>query len=61
MSAKFYDPLGIVSPVTILFKIFFQQLCRAGIDWDDPLTGDLAERWRSLCAAVEGSEAVSVP
>lgn len=61
MSAKFYDPLGIVSPVTILFKIFFQQLCKAKIGWDDVLTGDLAEKWKKICASVGGSEALIVP
>ena len=29
ISAKFFDPLGVVSPVTILFKMFCQQLCEA--------------------------------
>lgn len=61
MSAKFYDPLGIVSPVTILFKMFFQQLCKAKVDWDDPLTGELVEKWMELCTAVRGSEALIVP
>ncbi|XP_070169321.1 uncharacterized protein [Polyergus mexicanus] len=33
--AKFYDPLGWVTPVTITAKIFMQQLWRLKIDWDD--------------------------
>ena len=61
MSAKFYDPLGIVSPITILFKMFFQQLCKAKINWDKPITGDLAETWKKLCSAVKSSEALVVP
>ena len=48
MSARFYDPLGIISPVTIQFKIFFQQLCKAKVDWDNILTGDLLKKWEQL-------------
>ena len=31
MTARFFDPLGIVSPVTVLFKMFFQRLCESGV------------------------------
>lgn len=37
ISARFFDLLGIVSPVTILFKIFCQQLCEVKLRWDEPL------------------------
>ena len=40
IAAKFFDPHGVVSPVTIMFKIFCQQLCEAKVEWDEPLTGD---------------------
>ena len=43
VAAKFFDPLGVVSPVTILFKMFCQQLCEAKVGWDEPLSGNL---WR---------------
>ena len=44
MVARFLDPLGILTPVTILFKMFFHQLCEVGVGWDNPLTDDLLER-----------------
>lgn len=34
----FYDPLGFMSPVIVQF---FQELCTAKLDWDQPLSGKL--------------------
>uniref|UniRef100_A0A1X7V227 Reverse transcriptase domain-containing protein n=1 Tax=Amphimedon queenslandica TaxID=400682 RepID=A0A1X7V227_AMPQE len=28
VAAKIYDPLGILSPLTVVFKVFFQRLCK---------------------------------
>lgn len=39
MTCRIFDPLGIVSPVAIMFKTFFQDLCRSKIEWDEALTG----------------------
>ena len=46
MSSRFYDPMGIMSPVTVQFKIFFQHLCKVKIEWDEVLTGDLLKMWK---------------
>ena len=40
MTAKFFDPLRIISLVIVLFKMFFQDLCESQIDWDEPLSGE---------------------
>ena len=42
VAARVYDPLGILSPLTISLKIFFQLLCKAKLAWDDPLTEELS-------------------
>lgn len=61
MAARFFDPLGVVSPVTILFKIFFQHLCKAGVTWDEPLMGDLLKEWTRLLSALGGPESLVIP
>uniref|UniRef100_A0A1X7SND0 Reverse transcriptase domain-containing protein n=1 Tax=Amphimedon queenslandica TaxID=400682 RepID=A0A1X7SND0_AMPQE len=57
---KFYDPLGILSPVTIRFKILFQELCREKRDWDEPITGPLLTRWHMLINDLKASESVRI-
>lgn len=58
---RFYEPLGFMSPVVIQFKILFQELCRAKLDWDEPLDGELLRKWRSLISDLQGSPTVSIP
>ena len=47
ITAKVYDPLGLLSPFTITMKVLFQDVCavRLDIDWDDTLTREAKERW----------------
>ncbi len=61
MAARLFDPLGIVTPVTISFKIFFQELCKAGVGWDEPLTEDLLKEWTRLHSALRGPESLVIP
>lgn len=47
MATRFYDPLGVVSPVTILF--------------DEPLSGDLLAEWNGLVSALQGAKLIVIP
>ena len=44
----FFYPLGVISPVTVLFKMFFQCLCEVRVGWDAPFSGDLLREWNKL-------------
>ena len=61
ISARFFDPLGIVSPVTVLFKIFCQQLCEAKLRWDEPLSGPHLDTWNRLLAMVSDAKTITIP
>ena len=60
-TVKFFDPLGVVSPVTVLFKMFAQQLCEARVGWDEPLKGDLLKQWEYLLTMLRDAEIIVVP
>ena len=36
---RFYDPIGVVAPVVISFKILLQEICESHVGWDEPLEG----------------------
>ena len=42
-----FDPLGIVSPITVAIKALFQELCIQRVGWDDELNESQRERWDS--------------
>ena len=72
--AKLYDPLGLLSPLTIRSKIFFQTLWSVQIkesfndpssserklDWDDPLPENLVPIWSSIYSDLKKVESISV-
>ena len=35
--SRFYDPLGVLAPITIKLKMFFQELCQSKVEWDEEL------------------------
>ncbi|XP_068739617.1 uncharacterized protein [Montipora capricornis] len=47
-TSKLYDPLGILSPVIILWKIIFQSVCKSKMGWDDPVEMLIHEQWLKL-------------
>ena len=46
--ASIYDPLGLINPVVVSFKILLQDICMSKIDWDDALPPDIESRWLNL-------------
>jgi hypothetical protein len=45
MIARLFDPLGLVSPVTITAKITLQEIWKLKINWDESLPLGLHTRW----------------
>jgi len=46
-TSRFYDPLGLLSPVLITGKLIFQDSWCRGVEWDELLPDDLGTRRRN--------------
>ena len=46
--ASIYDPIGIISPVIVFFKILFQIVLLLKCEWDSDLNPGLASEWKKL-------------
>lgn len=46
--AKFFDPLGLLSPVITKAKVILQKLWASGLDWDEQVSQQLQQEWQNL-------------
>ena len=43
--AKVYDPLGLISPTTLVAKQLYREMCEIKIPWDGELPESIKKRW----------------
>ena len=58
--AKFFDPLGMLSPLTVGMKVMFQEVCQSKLDWDEPLSEAFQERWRKWLSSLKEARSVNL-
>ena len=59
--AKIFDPLGLLTPFTVTFKIMFQILCQHQVDWDQELDGELKLKFITIRDEIIHLNAIEVP
>ena len=61
-SSSIFDPLGLITPVTIQAKIFLQELWGKNLQWDEPLDDELKNKWNILSRNIQSATShTSVP
>ena len=48
ISAMFYDPLGIISPLVMRTRLLFRNICNGKLYWDDIIPEKFAMEWNNL-------------
>lgn len=43
--SSIFDPLGFAAPILLEGKSILQDLCREGVEWDDPIPDVIKSRW----------------
>ncbi|KAL9977059.1 hypothetical protein ACROYT_G014423 [Oculina patagonica] len=61
VTAKIFDPMGFLTPLTIEMKILFQELCINKTNWDDELQGTLLNRWKSFLQDLKFIDSYRIP
>lgn len=59
--ARIFDPLGLICPVVTLAKIFYQDLWKLKLEWDEPLPDDLQVKWEDFCRQLSHLREISIP
>ena len=59
--ATLFDPQGLVSPILVLGKVLFQELCLEKLNWDDPLPEDKVAIWEAWLKDLNEVKTISVP
>lgn len=60
-TSKVFDPIGFVLPVVVCGKILQQDIWRAGIGWDEPLSQPLIEQWNEYARNIPMLDQIQVP
>ncbi|XP_050340314.1 uncharacterized protein LOC126766606 [Bactrocera neohumeralis] len=59
--AQIFDPLGWLSPITIIAKLFIQKLWMQQSDWDEQLSESLQSEWSIFLENIKDLENVRIP
>lgn len=59
--ASLFDPLQFLSPFTVRARLLMQEMCAAGVDWDDVLPEKLETKWNNWLSELLKIQTISFP
>ncbi|XP_039856539.1 uncharacterized protein LOC120714406 [Simochromis diagramma] len=59
--ASQYDPLGFIIPFTTRAKVIVQRLWQNDRNWDDPIEGELLQRWQEWVSELQYLQEICLP
>ncbi|XP_065941328.1 uncharacterized protein [Magallana gigas] len=51
-TSKVFDPLGLLSPISVKAKIFMQELWKDNLKWDEKLPKSMQTTWREISSEI---------
>ena len=61
IASKVFNPVGLITPLTIRAKMSFQELWQRGLQLEDRLDDDIADQWRSWKSKLSQLSCITVP
>ena len=58
--SSLFDPRGQLAPYTIRGRVMFQELCIAGVGWDEVLTPEQASSWTTWFDEAEQLQEIKI-
>eukprot|EP00117_Sycon_ciliatum_P039449 scpid9122/ scgid5519/ len=55
-AARFYDPVGYLSPLFVRAKLLIQDIWKAKLDWDDPVPNSIADDWQAIAQDLDKAD-----
>ena len=59
--SSMFDPLGLVSPITVSGRLIFQEATRSKLGWDENLPSDISLRWSSWTSSLKDLSSLIFP
>ncbi|XP_029155926.1 uncharacterized protein LOC114928760, partial [Nylanderia fulva] len=59
--SKLFDPLGLISPISIRAKLIMQGTWSSNLNWDDQLTHEIQQAWDAYADDLKEIHAIEIP
>lgn len=60
-SFRIFDPLGLISPCTVIPKLLMQRLWKEKLTWDEPVPLQLKKEWESFKSSIPSLSSLQIP